>query len=435
MIAPRLAVGLVAAALLASCGEREPILPGERLDLRAEPGLAPVVAEGPRPIALPAQRDLAAWTHTNGTAEHRVVHPALGGLRGVVWQAEIGAPDTRRHRITATPVVAGGRVFTLDALAGVMAHDTAGRALWRTDLTPPSDRPTDASGGGLAWEGGVLYVATAFGQLWALDAASGGTRWVQRLGAAATGTPTVRDGIVYAVSRDGTGWALDSATGRVSWQVAGLPDAAGFVGPAGPAVSGELAVFPFSAGEVVAVYRRGGSEAWRGSVRGDRVGRALSAFGDLTGDPVFADGRLYVGNATGRTAAFDPATGERLWTARVGALGPVWPSGGSVFLVSDDARLVRLDAATGAILWRTELPGFVSERRRRRKAVFAHHGPVLAGGRLWVASTDGVLRAFNPASGAAVGGLAVPGGASTAPVVAGRALYVVSSEGRLLSYR
>ena len=431
----RLVVAAALGLLLAGCGEREAILPGERLALRAEPGLAPDLAQGARPIALAAPRDVAAWTHTNGTPEHRIVHPALPSLRGIAWSAEIGVGDTRRHRLTATPVVAGGRVFTLDALAGVAAHDTAGRPLWFTDLTPPSERPTDASGGGLAIDQGALYVTTAFGQLAALDAVTGRVRWVQRLGAAATGTPTVRDGIVYAVSRDGTGWAVEARTGRVVWQVPGLSDSAGFTGPAGPAVSERLAVFPFSSGEVLAVFRRGGAPAWRGSVTGDRVGRALAAFDDVTGDPVFADGRVYVANATGRVVAFDPDTGDRIWTARDGAVGPVWPAGGSLFLVSDALALVRLDAATGSALWRTDLPGFEARRPSRRRDVTAHHGPVLAGGRLWVASSDGLLRAFDPRDGRLTGTLPIPGGATTAPVVAGRTLYVVSSEGRLLAYR
>ena len=427
---------LAALALLAACGEREPILPGERLDLRAEPGTAAPAPEGSRPIALGPAREIAAWTHTNGTSEHRLPHLALGPVRTLLWSAEIGVGDTRRHRLTATPVVAQGRVFTLDALAGVMAHDLSGRPLWRADLTPPVDRPTDASGGGLAYDAGSLYVTTAFGQLAALDAATGRVRWIQRLGAAATGTPTVRDGLVYAVSRDGTGWAVEAGTGRIAWQIAGLPDAAGFVGPAGPAVSERLAVFPFGSGEVLAAFREGGVPAWRASVTGDRVGGALAAFDDITGDPVFADGsRVYVGNATGRVVALDARTGEREWTARDGALGPVWPAGDSLFLVSDDSRLVRLDAATGAEIWSEALPGFTERRARRRKAVFAHHGPVVAGGRVIVASSDGLLRSFDPVDGDLVGAVAVPGGASTAPVVAGGVLYLVTTEGRLLAYR
>ncbi len=433
----RLRLGVLALVLLAlaACGEREAILAGERLDLRAEPG-ARTAPEGSRPIALASPRDNAAWTHTNGTPEHRIVHPALGPLRGLLWSAEIGVGDTRKHRVTAPPVVAGGRIFTLDALAGVAAHDLSGRALWAANLTPPTDEPTDASGGGLAYADGSLYVTTAFGQLAALDAATGRLRWVQRLGAAATGTPTARGGLVYAVGRDGTGWAVEAATGRIAWQIAGLPDSPGFVGPAGPAVSERLAVFPFSSGEVLAVFREGGAPAWRASVTGDRVGSALAAFGDITGDPVFADeGRLYVGNATGRVVALDALTGERLWTADEGALGPVWPAGDSVFLVSDASRLVRLDAATGAVVWAKDLPGFTRRRPARRKAVYEHYGPVLAGGRLLVASSDGLLRSFDPVDGELVGAVAIPGGASTPPVVVGRTLYVVTSEGRLLAYR
>ncbi|MGB1006987.1 MAG: hypothetical protein ACPGVX_07405, partial [Thalassobaculaceae bacterium] len=38
----------------------------------------------------------------------------------------------------------------------------------------------------------------------------------------------------------------------------------------------------------------------------------------------------------------------------------------------------------------------------KRAAVYAHYGPVLAGGRLVVASSDGVLRFFTPESGALV---------------------------------
>ena len=430
--------GVLAALVLlalAACGEREVVLTGERLDLSGERSAAQA-AVGARPIALAAPRDHAAWTHTNGTPEHRLVHPALGPLRGLLWSAEIGVGDTRRHRVTAPPVVAGGRIFTLDALAGVSAHDLSGRALWLTNLTPPADEPTDASGGGLAYEGGTLYVTTAFGQLAALDAGTGGVRWVQRLGAAATGTPTVRGGLVYAVSRDGTGWAVEAGTGRIAWQVAGLPDSAGFVGPAGPAVSERLAVFPFSSGEVLAVFREGGAPAWRASVTGDRVGSALAAFGDITGDPVFADGeRIYVGNATGRVVALDALTGERLWTADEGALGPVWPAGDSVFLVSDASQLVRLDAGTGAVVWAEDLPGFTRRRPSRRKAVYEHYGPVLAGGRLLIASSDGLLRSFDPVDGDLVGAIAIPGGASTAPVVVGRTLYVVTSDGQLLAYR
>ena len=76
-----------------------------------------------------------------------------------------------------------------------------------------------------------------------------------------------------------------------------------------------------------------------------------------------------------------------------------------------------------------------AERTRRQKRVFAHYGPVLAGGRLIVTSSDGVIRQFDPASGALLGQIELPGGAASGPVVAGETLYVLSKNGQLHAFR
>ncbi|MGB5868915.1 MAG: PQQ-binding-like beta-propeller repeat protein, partial [Albidovulum sp.] len=82
-----------------------------------------------------------------------------------------------------------------------------------------------------------------------------------------------------------------------------------------------------------------------------------------------------------------------------------------------------------------DLPFFTKAKDKRRRAIYAHYGPILAGGRLIIASTDGLIRAFDPASGALVGQVELKGGAASAPVVAGGTLYVVSKSGQLLAFR
>ena len=127
--------------------------------------------------------------------------------------------------------------------------------------------------------------------------------------------------------------------------------------------------------------------------------------------------------------------GERQWTAPFGAVEPVWPVGDSVFALTDASQLVRLDARSGEVIWARELPDYVKEKPKRRASIYAHYGPVLSGGRLVVASNDGYLRFFAPEDGSLVATVAVPGGATTAPVVAGSTLYVVSTNGQLLAFR
>lgn len=428
-------VGMVMA--LSAC-EREVRLEGERLDPRAviDPGAvsAPLVSEA-RPIKLPAATANADWPQRAGSATHLLTNPALGAGTTRAWSAAIGQGDSRRYRIDSAPVVGAGRIYTLDSRALLTATGTNGATLWQANIAAPGDRDDDASGAGLAYEGGKIYATTGFGELVSLDAASGKVLWRQRFDAGVGGAPTVSNGVVYVVARDASAWAINSETGKVLWQFTGTPASAGMGGVSAPAVNGRLVVFPFASGEMVATLRQSGLTLWQGKVAGRRLGRGYTIVSDLTGDPVMVGDTLYAGSSAGKLGAFDLNSGERLWTADTGATSPVQVAGGSVFLSSDEGKLVRLDAATGATIWAVDMPYYTKDKVKRQREITVNYGPVLAGGRLFVASSDGVLRVFDPASGNLVGQAEIPGGAASDPVVAGSTLYVVSRTGQLHAFR
>lgn len=445
---PVLGAALLATAL-AGC-EKEVILEGERFDLRAPleasipteadpaPKAASLVPQNEsRPIALPGAVANTEWTHRGGSARHAGPHGALSAAPQRVWSVAIGAGNSQRNRLTAAPVVAGGRVFAMDAKARVSALSTGGGLLWQSDLTADFDKnASEVSGGGLATSGNRLYVTTAYGELAALDAATGAVQWRQRFDAPVIGAPAVEGGTVYAVARDGSALAVDAANGKIRWQVGGTRAASGMVGTGSPSVGEGLVVFPFASGEVAGLAEADGTRSWGAAVAGQRLGRAYAAgIGDLTGDPVISGGVVYVGSAAGRTAAFDAKTGQRLWTANEGAMNPPLVVGGSVFVVNDEAKLVRLDAATGAVIWAVQMPYFKAEKPKRFKAITAHYGPVLAGGRIAVVSSDGGLRLFNPTDGSMVGAGEIPGGAASPAALAAGMLFVVGTNGQLHAFR
>src|SRR5690606_39136667 len=114
--------------------EKELILEGERFDPRA-PLEASLRVEGQAPpvdtygvirnesvaISLPAARATADWTHRAGNAQHLMPHAALSAAPARIWSVDIGAGNSRKYRITAAPIVGGGRVFAMDATTGVTA--------------------------------------------------------------------------------------------------------------------------------------------------------------------------------------------------------------------------------------------------------------------------------------------------------------------------
>ena len=420
-------------ALLAACGETDVILPGERLGIRPDA----VSVNEIRGINLPGQVSNANWTHRNGGPDHQITHPALSSGLAPVFAVNIGEGDSRKARITADPIVANGAVFTLDARARVSATATSGQPIWATDLTPSNDGANDASGGGIAYGSNTVFVTTGFGELTALDGGNGAVLWRQDLDAPGTSAPTVFGDLVYVVSRDNTAWAIDITTGRIRWTLAGTPSVGNFSGGAGAAVNSDIAIFPFASGEVTATFPQGGLRRWSTVVTGERLGQAVANISDIAGDPVIDGTTVYVGNFSGRVVAMNIANGERLWTASEGTISPVWPAGDSVFLLNDLNELVRLDKATGNPVWKTPLPSAVASGLlfRSNRAVVAHFGPVLAGGRLIVSSSDGLIREFDPQSGALIGTTEIASGAASNPVIAGQTLYVVSKAGQLVAFR
>ncbi len=441
----RILLGLGAAGFISACADPEVILRGERLGLRA-----PVVLDGDEvvpvsaaePIAppdtafeMPPRVNVTEWTHEAGNAQHRMQHAAFSSAPTLIWSVGIGQGNSRKHRITSDPVVAGGRIFTMDSQSRVSAVSTGGAQIWNRNLTPPEEREQDASGGGVAVSGNTVFATTGFGELIALDAATGGEKWRQRLDAPATSAPTVVDNLVYVVSRDNVAWAIETGNGRIKWQLPGTPDVSGVVGGAGPAVNDRVAIFPFGSGELVAALRQGGVRLWGSAVSGKRKGVAYANITDITADPVIVDDVIYTGSQSGRAVALSLNSGERIWTARDGAYGPVTVAGGSVFMISDQNDLIRIDAATGEKIWGEELPLFKRETSRRARDIFAHFGPVLAGGQLWVASDNGRLSSYDPETGAARSSIDIPGGAATSMSIVGGTMYLINGRGQLLAFR
>ena len=435
-------LAMAAGLALAGCDKQEPILPGERENVRdvlqSEARRAQAEqdeADRAAPIALPAPETNTAWPQRPGTPATRTAHPALSAAPSLAWSTGIGSGEGRRVRITADPVVAAGRIFTLDAETTVSAVSAAGERLWATELTPPNDSAANTSGGGLAHGDGRLFVTTAFGSLTALDAETGAVIWQQDLDAPTTTAPAVYDGLVYVVSGDEVAWALDADTGRVQWQLSGTPDIHNVLGGPAPAITDKYAIFAFGAGEVQGAFRKGGLRLWDAQVAGERTGVASARVRDVTGDPLVVGDRIYVGTHSGRMVALSLGSGRRVWTANEGPLNPIWPAGDSLFLVSDRNELVRLSAEDGSRIWGHALPLFTARKPKRQAGIVGHYGPVLAGGQLVVASADETLRLFDPVSGQITRTVPLPGGAATNPVVAGGTLYVVSKKGQLLAFR
>lgn len=426
-------------SLLAACAEQEFTLPGDREDVRAIlPGGGEEIttAENAGPAVLPAVTANRDWTHTASGPDHNAPHASFGVAPTLIWTAPIGEGDGRRARITASPVSDGARIYVMDSASNVSAVSPSGAVQWSSSLVPAGDRADSAVGGGLAVAGGRLFVTTGFGTLAALDAATGERIWTHNFRSVASGAPTVAGGQVFALTRNGIAWALNANTGRINWSVAGLASDVGITGGPSIAVTADgVAILPFPGGDLAAVDAATGAPRWRAVIAGRRLEPVAARISDITGDPVVAGDIVVAASHSGRTLAVNRTTGADVWRSDEGAMAAPIVAGNSIFQVTDRNTLVRLERATGLVVWSQPLPLFRSNRPRRFDAVFAHFGPLLAGGRLIVASDDGALRFFDPSTGVLTGQVDLPSGAASDPIIVDGTLYVVSENGRLHAFR
>ncbi|MHA1530073.1 MAG: outer membrane protein assembly factor BamB family protein [Alphaproteobacteria bacterium] len=429
-----LALGLIVLTTMAGCGwfEDEVILEGERVRLRQDPAVT--VAAGAVAVPLPPAQTNAEWTQTNGTATHNMGHLAGPGSLSRSWTGAAGEGSSDDGAITSAPIVVGGNVYTLDAAATVTSFNAgSGARHWQVSLAPEGERGGEGFGGGLAAEGGTIYATTGFGEMLALSAASGEILWRQSFGAPFRAAPAVAQGLVVAVTRDNRALGLEGTTGKIRWRVQAASSDAGMLGGASPAIAGRLVVLPFASGELIGVASGAGRRQWSAVLSGGRRGLARSAITDISGDPVVVGPYVVAANQSGRLIAIDGRSGQRVWTRSVGSAAPIWAAGDTIFMVSDDAKLMRVSVRDGRTLWFNQMPAY--EDPEDREGPVSYSGPVLVGGRLLLTDSLGNLLSFDAASGAAQPGARIDGGSLTGPVVANGTVYVLSDNGTLHAFR
>lgn len=434
-------VVLVAAALAASgcgvfkkgkastpvLGQRIPVLTGEG-DVLVDPATTALEMTLPPPVPNPN------WTQSGGDATKSMGQLALGTNIARAFTVQAGRGSSLTARLASAPIVANGRVYTIDTLGTVRAFDArTGAQAWSSQTPVEKGNQAELYGGGLAYDQGHIYATNGLGFVSELDERNGGIIWKVRPGGPLRGAPSVANGSIYVISQDNQIYSLKEDDGTTQWSQPASLEVAGVFGSASPAVGQGTVVAGFSSGELNAYRYENGRQVWADALQRTSIRTSVSTLNDIDADPVIDSGQVIAVGAGGRMVAMDLITGQRQWEINIAGIATPWVAGDWIFVVTDDAKLLCVYRQNGHIRWITQLPQF--EKPKSKKGLIDYSGPILAGGRLIVTGSNGALVFVDPTTGRFQSQSNIGAPVSLPPIVANSTLYVFDDRARLTAFR
>ncbi|MBB6191808.1 outer membrane protein assembly factor BamB [Sphingobium wenxiniae] len=406
-------------------GKRTSILSAEQ-GVEVDPTLADV------PITLPEPYANDQWSQPGGAPSKTMGHLALGASPRQIWSASIEG-STPKARLAAAPVIAGGKLYVIDAGAHVIAYDAnSGAKLWQTPL-PSEGNGRALFGGGVSVVGDRVFASTGIGDVAALNAGNGAVLWKKRPGGPLRGAPTLANGHAYVMGQDNQIFALNQSDGEVQWTDSGTLQVTGVFGVAAPAAAQGTVIAGYSSGELTAYRYENGRSLWGDALSRTSISTAVASLTDIDADPVIDRGRVFAIGQAGRMASYELVTGQRLWEINIGGISTPWVVGEWVFVVTSDAKLLCVARATGKIRWISQLRRWQKEKKKDKAIRWT--GPVLAGNRLVLVSTHGDLVYADPSTGNVQADIEMGKRMSLSPIVANNTLYILADDGKLTALR
>lgn len=419
-------------------GDDKEKLPGTRIDVFSERDPLKIDVPADRKVILPPPQANADWPQPGGQPGHDGDHPAAAPALARAWSTKIGASGGYRARITAQPVVAGGRVFAMDSDAAVVAVDAAsGSIAWSRDTQDKDDRSTNV-GGGLSFAKdakGVdtLFVVTGRADLLALEPATGEIRWRKKLPNPARSAPTIADGRIYISTIDSQLAAHSTMDGAKIWSYQGFSNDTAMLGLPAPAFADGIVVAGFGAGDLVALRASSGTLVWLDNLGVSQGRTSISDLASISGMPVIRRGRVLAVGLGRQLVALDLRSGRRLWERGVASSQTPWVAGDWAFVLTNRNIVAAIARDDGLTAWTTQLPRFGNVAKESEPIQWT--GPTLIGDRLVVAGSTGEALAISPYTGEILGKQSVGGSVSVAPAIAGGTLYFVTDDANLVALR
>jgi outer membrane protein assembly factor BamB len=419
---------------LAGCGDdKKPKITGTQIPVLPETNGLDVAVDAPA-VTIPAPVQLPAWPQFFSGPAHSPGNAAGPSGLKAAWTAGIGEAGGYRQPLQASPLIADGKVFCMDANGNVSAFSlSSGSEIWKTYTRPKHNSVTNI-GGGIAYASGTIYASTGYAELLSLDAGSGNITWRQPLDFPARSAPTIAAGIIAVVTQNDLLLTFDAAAGTPGWRFIGkVTDSPTSVAVTGaPAFDSGIFVTGFSSGTLAALDAQSGTPIWEQSFASSFGQASPLDFSDIVAAPVIAGGVVYAIGLGKTMLAIDLRSGAKVWERDTAGDQTICAAGGFVYVLNTAQILAAIHADDGLVCWTQQMPNFLNMKKKKKPTAWT--GPVMVNGSLLLTNDRGELAFVDPTSGSITSTAKLAAPADLSPIAAAGNLLLLTRDATLTAY-
>ena len=316
------------------------------------------------------------------------------------------------------PLLDGGVIYVASADGEVAALDaSSGDVRWRIELDLPIS-------GGVGKQGNDLFLGGADGLVMRLNAADGSEWWRTPVSGEVLAAPQGNGKTVVAQTYDGKLIGFDQVTGDKLWTYTSDVPVLTLRGTSTPIITNDVAIAGFADGKVVAVSLSSGNVVWEARVAIAQGRSEIERIVDIDGTMAMQGAELYVASYQGRLAALETRAGRKLWQRNVSSVSGVSLGFGNVYIADEDGTVSAFLRNGQGVRWQNIDLGYRELSR-----------PTPISSYVAVVDFEGYLHLLSQVDGTLVGRSRPDSDGARADMIAsGNRLWVYGNSGKLSAY-
>lgn len=333
------------------------------------------------------------------------------------WSRSIGDGQGKGlYRIQ--PLLSEDVIYVASADGELVAVDAdKGRELWDVDLELPLS-------GGVGKQGSQLFLGGADGLVLCLSAEDGSEIWRSPVSGEVLAAPQGNGKVVVAQTYDGKLIGFEQATGNKLWTYTSDVPVLTLRGTSTPIINNDVAIAGFADGKVIAVSISSGNVVWEARVAIAQGRSEIDRIVDIDGSMALEGAELFVASYHGRLAAIETRAGRKIWQRNVSSVSGVSLGFGNVYVADEDGTISAFLRNGQGVRWQNIDLGYRELSR-----------PTPVSSYVAVVDFEGYLHLLSQVDGTLVGRTRPDGDGARADMIArGSRLWVYGNSGDLVAY-